>query len=84
MSTVTSSDRKTLHGDLEVVRTLLGRLAGLLSTLELLLPRRLLLAEGGGLVLELGFSVGDGGVAVLASLEQNAVLLLQSLEFESE
>lgn len=84
MSSIATSNSKALDGDLEVVRTLLRNLASLLGTLKLLLPSGLLLAEGGSLVLKLGFPVCDRGVAILASLDQDAVLLLETLVFEVE
>lgn len=84
MSSIATSEGEALDSNLEVVRTLLSSLASFLGTLKLLLPSSFLLAEGGSLMLELGFPVCDGGIAVLASLDQDAVLLLQALEFETE
>lgn len=84
VSSIAASNCKTLDSDLEVVGALLGNLASLLGTLELLLPGSLLLAEDASLVLELGFPIGDGGIAILAALDQNAVLFLQAFELEAE
>lgn len=84
MSSIATSEGKTLDSNLEVVRTLFSSLAGFLGTVELLLPRSLLLAESGSLVFELGLPVCDSRIAILASLDQDAVLLLQALEFETE
>lgn len=84
MPAVAASNRKALHSDLEVVCTLLCHLASLLGPLNLLLPCSFLLAEGARLVLEFGLAIRNGGIAILAPLDQDAVLLLQTFKLEAE